>query len=192
MNVCIMREQSEETVKEITLCKPERLTDWLRLWWLYMEAFPASERKPFALIYKMLRAGKTDVWCLMEQGAFRGLAITINSPKEILLDYFAVTKHHRGQGIGHGALKAILAHYADRGVFLEIEDPELPGADQSLRQRRKAFYRSCGLEELGVKAVLFGVPMELLGVRCAMTFEKYRDFFRQYYDPWVAEHVTEK
>ena len=177
-------------MKEITLCKPKRFTDWLRLWWLYMEAFPASERKPFSMILKMRSAGKTDLWCLMERGAFRGLAITINSPELVLLDYFAVCKEHRGSGVGHGAIPAILRQYHDRGVFLEIEDPELPGEDQSLRQRRKAFYRSCGLEELGVKAVLFGVPMELLGVRCAMTFEKYRDFFRQYYDPWVAEHVT--
>ena len=192
MNVCILPERNEETVKEITLCKPKGFADWLRLWSLYMEAFPASERKPFSMILKMRSAGKTDVWCLMEQGAFRGLAITINSPELVLLDYFAVCKEHRGTGVGHGAFPAILQQYQDRGVFLEIENPELPGADQAVRQRRKAFYRSCGLEELGVKVVLFGVPMELLGVRCAMTFEKYRDFFRQYYDPWVAEHVTEK
>ena len=179
-------------MKRIMLCKPKGVSDWLRLWRLYMEAFPASERKPFAMIVKMYRAGKTDVWCLTEDGAFRGLAITINSPERILLDYFAVAKACRGQGIGHGALTAILAHYGDRGVFLEIEDPALPGEDQPLRRRRKAFYLSCGLEELGVKALLFGVPMELLGVRCTMTFESYREFFRVHYDPWVAEHVTKE
>lgn len=181
---------NEETVSNIVLCKPKGLADWWRLWRVYMEAFPASERKPFAMIVKMFRAGKTDIWCLRESGAFRGLASTINSPGVVLLDYFAVAKPFRGHGVGHGALKAILAHCGDRGVFLEIEDPELPGEDQPLRRRRKAFYRSCGLEELGVKALLFGVPMELLGVRCAMTFEAYRDFFREHYSPWVAEHVT--
>lgn len=174
----------------IQLKRPEGLRDWLCLWRLYMEAFPASERKPFSMILKMWKAGKTDIWSLTDDSSFRGLAITINSPELILLDYFAIEKSFRGQGIGHDALKAILSHYEDRGVFLEIEDPELPGGDQILRQRRKAFYRSCGLEELGVKALLFGVPMEILGVRCAMTFEGYRDFFRAHYTAYVADHVT--
>ena len=177
-------------MNEIMLCKPKGLLDWLHLWRVYMEAFPASERKPFSMIVQMYKAGKTDIWCLTEDGAFRGLAITINSPDLILLDYFAVGKAFRGRGIGHKALAAILEHYRDRGVFLEIEDPELPGADQPMCCSRKAFYRSCGLEELGVKAVLFGVPMELLGVRCSLTFDGYREFFRKHYAEYVADHVT--
>lgn len=178
-------------MSEITIKRPAGPSDWLRLWGLYMTAFPASERKPFSMILKMSRKGKTDIWCAEAEGQFRGLAITINSPEAVLLDYFAIAKRCRSQGWGHKALEAVLAQYHDRGVFLEIEDPSLPGADQSLRRRRKAFYLSCGLEELGVKALLFGVPMELLGVRCVMTFRGYRDFFRLHYDPWVAEHVTE-
>ena len=176
---------------KIELKRPAGIMDWFRVWRLYMEAFPASERKPFFVIRNMHKVGKTDIWCLMDGGRFRGIAITINSPQLVLLDYFAVVKRDRGQGIGHAALAAFLEHYRDRGVFLEIEDPSLLGADQLLRQRRKAFYRSCGLEELGVKALLFGVPMELLGVRCTMTFVKYKNFFAEFYDPWVAERVTE-
>lgn len=172
------------------LKRPAGLGDWVRLWKLYMTAFPASERKPFAMIVKMCKAGRTDIWCLEQNGEFRGLAITINSLDLVLLDYFAVAKELRGQGVGHEALAAILDYYRDRGLFLEIEDPARPGPDQALRQRRKAFYRSCGLEELGVKALLFGVPMELLGVRCAMTFEAYQDFFRNHYSAWVADRVT--
>lgn len=175
----------------IELKRPSGVLDWFRLWRLYRNAFPLSERKPFSMIVKMFRAGKTDVWCLEESGSFRGLAITINSPALVLLDYFAVEEKHRGQGVGHTALAAVMERYRDRGFFLEIEDPALPGEDQCLRQRRKAFYLSCGLKELGVKALLFGVPMELLGVRCAMTFGDYRDFFAAHYSPWVAEHVTE-
>ena len=173
----------------IHLQRPNSVKAWFRLWKLYMEAFPASERKPFSMIVKMWKAGKTDIWCLMADSDFRGLAITINSPHTVLLDYFAISDAYRGQGIGHKALETILDHYGDRGVFLEIEDPELPGEDQLLRMRRKAFYRSCGLEELGVKALLFGVPMELLGTRCSMTLEGYRNFFRDHYDPWVAKHI---
>lgn len=176
-------------MKHIRIKIPGGPGEWFRLWRLYMTAFPASERKPFAMIVKMWKAGKTDIWCLMENGCFRGLAITINSPEVILLDYFAVEKNCRGQGIGHGALSAILGCYQDHGVFLEIEDPEIAGQDQELRRRRKAFYLSCGLEELGTKALLFGVPMELLGVRCSMTFENYQAFFREHYDPWVAKHI---
>lgn len=178
-------------MSDITLKRPAGPRDWLRLWRLYRTAFPASERKPFSMILKMWRKGKTDIWCAEADGQFRGLAITINSPEAVLLDYFAIEKTCRSQGWGHKALAAVLAQYHDRGVFLEIEDPSLPGADRSLRQRRKAFYLSCGLGELGVKALLFGVHMELLGVRCAMTFLDYKNFFRDHYSPWVADHVTE-
>ena len=178
-------------MSDVILKRPGSPMEWFRLWWLYMTAFPVSERKPFAMILKMWRKGKTDIWYAEAHGTFLGLAITINSPDAVLLDYFAIAPAHRSKGWGHKALAAVLARYHDRGVFLEIEDPSLPGDDQMLRQRRKDFYLSCGLRELGVKALLFGVPMELLGVRCAMTFGDYKDFFRIHYDPWVAEHVTE-
>ena len=42
---------------------------------------------------------------------------------------------------------------------------------------------------MGLTAELFGVNMELLGVDCALDFETYHDFYRDYYNQWAADHV---
>ena len=174
---------------DVMLKKPQGLRRWWQLYRLYLQAFPAAERKPWAMIRKMYRKGVTDIWCLEKDGAFAGLAITINSPGIVLLDYFAVEKKRRCGGIGRCALGEIMEKYANRGFFLEIESTREEVPDRALRLRRKNFYLSCGLEEMGTEAELFGVNMELLGVRCHLDYTGYREFYRVHYSPWAAEHI---
>ena len=174
----------------VELKKPEGLRRWLQIWRLYRSAFPREERKPFSMIRRMYKKGKTDIWCLEREGEFLGIGITINSPDLILLDYFAIVKHRRQQGVGSAALPAIMEHYGDKGFFLEIESTLEEAANKEQRLRRKAFYLSCGLTELHTQACLFGVNMELLGVRCEMTYHSYKAFYRDHYNSWAAEHIT--
>ena len=175
---------------EIKLKKPESIADWLHLYRLYMSAFPKEERKPFALICRMYKKGTTDIWCLMQEGKFAGLGITINGPELILLDYFAIEKKKRQQGVGSAALPVLMDYYGDKGFFLEIESTLEEADNKEQRLRRKAFYLSCGLRELGATACLFGVNMELLGVRCALDYDRYKTFYREYYNQWAADHIT--
>lgn len=174
----------------IELRKPKGLKNWLQLYMLYLKAFPGAERKPWGVIRRMYRKGKTDIWCLMRGGSFAGLAITINSPDVILLDYFAVEKSCRGKGVGTAALKAILACYAGKGFFLEIEDTREQAPNRAQQLRRKKFYLSCGLQEMHTTVVLFGVKMELLGVGCHLDYPQYRAFYRDNYNAWAADHIT--
>jgi hypothetical protein len=88
-------------------------------------------------------------------------------------------------------MECLLSMYSDQGVFLEIESTDRPGLDQALRKKRKEFYLSCGFEDLGVKAKVFGVYMELLGIRCRMDFAGYRAFYRDHYSGWAADHLEE-
>ena len=176
---------------KIVLQKPQGKADWLRLWLLYREAFPASERKPFSRIREMCFQGRADVWCILENRNFLGLATTVNGDDLILLDYFAVKKRFRGQGIGRRAMELLLEQYANKGFFLEIESTLDGCADREQRIKRKRFYLSCGLEELGIQAQVFRVRMELLGVRCALDFEGYRNFYRDNYSPRAAEHLEQ-
>lgn len=176
---------------EIKLQKPRNAGDWLRLYLLYLEAFPPSERKPFAVIRNMYRQGKADVWCILGAGKFVGMATTVNGNDLILIDYFAVTVKYRRQGIGSGAIACLLSLYGHKGVFLEIESTQTPGPEAELRQKRKEFYISCGLKPLDVKAKVFGVPMELLGIRCKMNYADYYTFYRENMGPWTADHLEE-
>lgn len=173
----------------IILKKPSKPLHWLQLYALYRTAFPASERKPFQMIRKMARLGKTDLWYIEKDGTFAGLAFTINGPDLILLDYLAISKKVRGQGVGSAALAQLMKLYEGKGFFLEIESTLEDVPNQAERERRKSFYQHCGLQELHVLVKLFGVNMELLGCRCQLTFEQYQSFYRDNYSPWAAEHI---
>ncbi len=172
----------------LTLREPHSPMDWARIYALYRRAFPREERKPFAMIRRMKKAGKTDLWLLDLDGRFAGLAITINGPETILLDYFAIHDKKRGKGVGSAALQAVLTKYADKAFFLEIEYP-LSGDPDGHMARRKAFYLRNGLTEMNTHALLFGVPMELLGRGCTLDFDGYREFYRANYSEWAAQHV---
>lgn len=176
-------------MEPITLSPPAGLRQWVQLYCLYRRSFPRSERKPFHIILKKYRADNTHIWCILQTGKFLGFAATMNSPDLVMLDYLAISRKHRGRGIGTAAMTQLLARYRDRGFLLEIESPFEPGPDQALRQRRKQFYVNCGLEPLHIMAQVFGVPMELLGKNCCLTFEDYRNFYRDFYRPQAARHI---
>lgn len=173
----------------IILAPPEKLSHWLQLYVLYRRSFPRAERKPLLTILKKYRAGMTDIWCILEENRFLGFAATMNSPDLVMLDYLAVLKQYRGQGIGSVALKDLMQRYADHAFLLEIESPYEPGPDQLLRQKRKQFYVNCGIEPLQIMAEVFGVKMELLGKNCRIDFQQYRNFYRDFYKPWAVRHI---
>ena len=163
----------------------------LRIFTLYRRAFPREERKPFSIIVKMARAGRADLWSIHRDGKFAGFAATVNGRELVLLDYFAVKEELRGRGIGGEALGMLERQYHDRGLFVEIESTFEDAGNLPQRQKRKEFYASCGLEPMGTEADVFGVRMELMGVRCHLNFEDYRNFYRDNYSPWAADHIRE-
>lgn len=175
-------------MSSITLSRPASPLDWLRIRLLYREAFPRSERKPFAIIRRMYREGRTDVWIAKASGRFAGMAATVNGGDTILLDYFAVTKRLRGQGVGSAFLQALLSQYVGKSLFVEIEATDRDDSTGE-KARRKQFYLRNGLTDMRVFAMLFGVRMELLGKNCTLDFGRYRAFYHDHYSPWAAQHV---
>ena len=173
----------------LTLRAPSTPLDWLRIRLLYHRAFPRYERKPFQIIRRMRREGRTDLWLAEQDGHFAGLAATINAPDVILLDYLAVHEKRRSQGVGSAFLQALLEKYTGKGLFVEIEAADRDDPDGS-KARRKAFYLRNGLVDMHVIAILFGVRMELLGRGCEMDFNGYRAFYHDHYNPWAAQHVV--
>ena len=177
-------------MNRLTLHKPQNLLSWLRLYRLYLAAFPASERKPFSVMLRKYREGKMDMWCLERGGRFQGLVITINSPTLILVDYLAVAEKARGQGTGTAALAAIGEHYKGRRIFLEIESVYEDCPNRQERLRRKAFYIRCGLTPMKVMVRLFGVKMELLGFDgCKIDYPTYHAFYRDNLGKWAADRI---
>ena len=160
-----------------------------RVYLLYLRSFPASERKPFSRIVSMMKEGRTDLWIIRKDGRFAGFASTVNSPDLVLLDYFAVCKSLRGQGVGSAAMKGILDRYAPRGVLVEIESTRIPSDNAAERENRKRFYVNCGMMPLDTEADLFGIRMELLGCRCMLDFAAYKAFYVNFYTKTAEKHV---
>ena len=73
------------------------------------------------MILKMHRKGASDVWRFTRDGKFAGLIVTIHGDNHILLDYLAVDKPKRGNGIGTEILRLMRQQYSGKGGFLEIE-----------------------------------------------------------------------
>lgn len=168
---------------------PKKISQLYRLKRLYKRAFPIEERKPFCIIRKMQKRGKTDIWYFEENGVFLGLATTINSDEKVLIDYFAVSEGIRGLGYGTQMLRELISHYSPRGVFLEIEIPYEDSVNYEQRLRRKRFYLNAGLSEMDTKAKLFGVDMELLGTGFSMTYDEYKNFYLENYGRFAYDNI---
>ncbi len=169
--------------------EPKGILQYARIKSLYKKAFPKCERKPFSMIMKMKKKGKTDIWYFQDDEGFLGLASTINGEREILIDYFAVSERRRGQGNGRKMLTALLRHYEPLGVFLEIEIPYESAENYTERIRRKNFYIGAGLAPMNTYAKLFGVDMELMGVNCSLDFDEYRNFYLKNYGRFAYDNI---
>ena len=161
----------------------------LRVRLLYRSAFPTSERKPFSIIKDMAKKGRTDLFCFEDENGFAGMCATINGPDAILIDYLAVARKRRGQGVGTSMLKALLEHYKGYGVFLEIEEPDESAKNNDERIRRRSFYLNAGFEPMNTFVNLFGVNMELLGVGCHFDFDEYREFYLKNYSKFAYDNI---
>ena len=175
----------------LTYAKPSGLKQWAQVYKLYQRSFPKSEKKPFSVILRKHRQGRTDIWRFVREGKFAGIVITINGVSHVLIDYLAVDESSRGTGIGSEILPLMRAHYAGKGVFLEIESVYEDCGNKAERLRRKHFYEKCGLESMGVFVWLFGVKMELMGFDCALSFDEYHAFYRDNYGTWAADHISQ-
>lgn len=166
-------------------------TEWCHLKKLYKTAFPRYERKPLWLVWLKHHKGEADVWVIEQDGEFAGFAITVNEMDMVLLDYFAISAEKRSLGLGGNALKLLQEQYVAKRFFLEIECLD-EGADNAKeRSRRKEFYLRNGMSELGVKANVYTVDMELLGYNCHVTFEDYERLYHASYGRIPAGHIVE-
>ncbi len=141
---------------------------------LYKSAFPKEERKPLALIKKLVKSGKSEVFALLDnKGHFAGEVITIVTKSIVLIDYLAISEHCRSLGYGSKALSFLKEIYNNKTIILEIEDPEEVSDNTPLRLKRKDFYLKNGFHILDFKISLFGCKMLVLSFGDDISFKEY-------------------
>lgn len=189
--MCIIELQNRCEENTVRLAEAYDTQQLEKIEQLYLEAFPASERKPFAMLLEKRDAGLMEVLAVEEEdGSFAGLAIVMLHRDIALFDYFAIAPQKRGTGIGSEILKMLQQRYADRRFLLEIEDTALPVEDRQIRIRRKGFYLRNSMTPLPMIVNLFGVQMEVLSYRCEVSYDEYHAVYEAIFGPEMGRRVT--
>ncbi|MEH2944009.1 hypothetical protein VSQ32_14355 [Lachnospiraceae bacterium KK002] len=176
---------------KLTICTSESQLDHLKR--LYLEAFPAPERKPFPLLLAKSREGLVELLAVEgEDDRFLGLAVTVLHKDMVLLDYFAIVPGMRGQNAGSKALRLLKKRYPDRKLILEIEDPEEESDNREERMRRKAFYIRNNMVIMPCSLELFGIKMLLLTSGDRITFGEYREIYEAVFPGTIADNIKER
>ena len=133
--------------------------------------FPPNELKPLSHILRSMEKGYGFCLGLHEKAGLAGYAVFVLCEETgcARLDYFAILKDRRGQGLGHLAFPLFLSYFKEglpgiEGLYIESERV-LAAENETqrrIRERRIAFYRSCGCEMTKLRSVLFGVDYSVL------------------------------
>lgn len=133
--------------------------------------FPSDELKPLSHITRSMDAGYGFSLGIYGGEELVGYAVFVlcGESRCALLDYFAILREKRGSGLGHHAFLLFAAYFEENlpevdGLYIESE--RISAADDEkqrlTRQRRIAFYQSCGCEMTALRSVLFGVDYSVL------------------------------
>ena len=133
--------------------------------------FPPEELKPFASIARMMEQGIYQAMGYYEDGELCAYSLYVLSKEDeyCLLDYFAVAKEKRGNGVGHRYFTAIKnylpKHFMNvKGIFIECETLRKVSncAVRTKRERRIAFYLDNKAQRTALASELFGVEYDIL------------------------------
>lgn len=133
--------------------------------------FPPDELKPLSHILHSRKAGFGFSLGMYEEEELVGYAVFILCEETgcALLDYFAMLENRRGKGLGHRAFSLFESYFQENlpavnGLYIESERVSAAENEQQrlVRERRIAFYRSCGCEMTALRSVLFGVDYSVL------------------------------
>lgn len=121
---------------------------------IYHEAIPASERKPRDLLEAMFQHPnyKVIVGKLKKRVVSLSILYCFADPDFALLEYMAVQKSVRGQGVGSATFtdsaKRVFAELGGAPLVLEVDSDREKASDHDIRLKRIAFYRRLGCRRI--------------------------------------------
>jgi hypothetical protein len=122
--------------------------------------FPPDELKSLNKLERLMAQGISQGYLLTDHGETIGYAFLLRQPGEdmVLLDYYAIFSHLRGQSFGSQGLELLKAA-CPQGIFLEAEDPQSARSPQEreTRLRRVAFYQRASFVPCPFENSVFGV-----------------------------------
>lgn len=130
------------------------------------EHFPAEERKPAAVIERLLREGAYEGLGLFDGERLAAYALYAQIPESgtLLLDYYAVLAAYRNSGVGSLFLDKMRHFYGEREmILLETEEPAAARnkAEYELRTRRNGFYERNGAVLTKIRSRVYDVDFDI-------------------------------
>lgn len=115
---------------------------------IYENSFPANERQSLDTITDRVKSGYEELYCLMNSEELIGFALIKDLCYDnfSLLDYFAISDHHRGSGVGTYFISELINYKKDRKIIIEVEKYNTEIND--LKYGRAKFYFRCGFREI--------------------------------------------
>ncbi|MDO5444895.1 MAG: GNAT family N-acetyltransferase [Eubacteriales bacterium] len=124
--------------------------------------FPPAEVTPLFRMKSLMERGLYRCFGFYEENKLQAYAFLLKDRKSnaLLLDYFAVCREVRGQGIGSQALGILQRECShDDVLLLEAEDPAFTADEdeQKTRSRRISFYHRAEMQDAPFVSRVFGV-----------------------------------
>ena len=129
------------------------------------EDFPRNERKPLSSIRRAWRKGAYTCFGLFDGEEILGYAFFVRRGNNYLLDYLAIARERRDEGLGSLFLEQLAACLVEADcVAAEVEDPDkaCDGEDKATRERRLRFYLRSGYRETELRSRVFGADFRVL------------------------------
>lgn len=149
--------------------RTERVSDFSQIEQIYhsrmKDDFAEDELKPLFVIRKAWDENKYEAFFLVGEGRILGYAFYVKMNRIFLLDYFAIEKDQRNQGLGSIFLNRMADWLKEADcMIVEAEDPESAQSEdeKKLRERRNGFYLRNGFRMSEIKARVYGVDYRIL------------------------------
>lgn len=111
------------------------MSEFQKIWKIYEESFPKSERRNLALQKEVLKNPRYHLRPLYEGKLLIGFLATWGLNEFIFIEHYAIDKKYRAQGYGKKFLRNFLKS-TDKSIILEVEKPET-----MIAKKRILFYK---------------------------------------------------
>ncbi len=153
--------------------KKVQASQWGQVKAIYMEAFPKAERKPFFLLRRAVRKGRSQLYLALDNGIVAGFISVIPYQGMVMVEYLAISNKIRGKGTGSKLLSEICRQYAAHRILLMIEQIDENADNAQQRIARKKFYLKNGFEPCSFIALGVSGPMEVLSCGCKVSGDEF-------------------
>lgn len=172
--------------KDVTLRKIHKnMLEYKQIRQLYQSAFPADERAPFALLAAKAARPNVDWWAVFDGDTFVGFMYIVLYKEDLgYLFYFAIEENLRGRGYGSASISALKREYADKRLFLAMEEMDEAAENFEQRKSRKQFYEFNGFCDMHTKLLEGTVIYDVLSMGGTVTKEEYHGLMMGWLGWW--------